>query len=161
MKLEDFMIPTFMPPYRGLKRPLFRIDSIVVHCSATDGPHTPKDVHQWHLSRGWKGCGYHIIIDQNGEVHIGRTIDRMGAHCPGKNMQSVGVCLLGLKKISPAQVKKMAEVIQDIQKIFTVKFDRELKIFPHRFFDSTRTCPHLTREGFKDILGKDIFTGDR
>lgn len=161
MKLEDFLESTFLSPYIGLKRPLFRINSIIIHCSGTDIKHTPKDVHDWHLKNGWKGCGYNIIIDQECKVHIGRTIDRVGAHCPGKNTQSVGICLLGLEKISPEQVKKMAEVIQDLQNIFQEKFNRELEIFTHRFFDAERTCPHLTRGRFRSILGRDIFTKDR
>lgn len=80
------------------------IDRIIVHCSATR-PDWMQDmavrdkvaeIRRWHmLDRGWSDIGYHILIDRNGDVALGRPMDWTGAHVIGHNRGSVGVCLIG------------------------------------------------------------------
>ena len=50
---------------------------------------------RWHRQRGWKGIGYHYLIDRDGTVAEGRPIEKVGAHVKGHNTGSVGVCLIG------------------------------------------------------------------
>lgn len=76
------------------------INIIVVHTSATY-PNQDigyAEIDQMHRDRGWSGgCGYHIIVRQDGVVEMGRSLDRQGAHVgnAGRNGDSWGVCLIG------------------------------------------------------------------
>lgn len=73
------------------------IDEIVMHCAATpEGrPFTVADIDRWHRARGFKGIGYHYVIDLDGAVHEGRPVSRQGAHVRGRNRRTIGVCYIG------------------------------------------------------------------
>jgi hypothetical protein len=100
-----------------------RIKHIIVHCSASNYG-SAKIIDTWHRRRGWKGIGYHFVINNgrpnepvllqgnhiqryeeewNGKVEIGRPLDddiwisknEIGAHALGLNDESIGVCLIG------------------------------------------------------------------
>lgn len=73
------------------------INKIFIHCSAT-----PPDMHvdadlidNWHKERGWSGCGYHYVIKRDGQIELGRPIEKIGAHVKGYNKSSVGICYCG------------------------------------------------------------------
>lgn len=78
---------------------------IVIHCSDTyaDMDIGKAEITQWHLDRGWSGCGYHYIIRRNGVVEMGRdldndgdVLDEIGAHAKGYN-HWIGICMVGGK----------------------------------------------------------------
>jgi hypothetical protein len=75
------------------------ITETVVHWTGTyiDQDIGAKDVHQWHLERGWSGCGYHYVIRRDGTIERGRPINFEGAHAlqNGHNKFSIGVSLVG------------------------------------------------------------------
>ena len=74
------------------------INKIIVHCSATrEGENFDvAEIRKWHVEgRGWSDIGYHFYIDLYGEIHKGRDIAKMGAHCKGHNRNSIGVCYCG------------------------------------------------------------------
>ena len=73
------------------------IDLIVVHCADTylRMDIGVKEINEWHLSRGWSGCGYHFIIKLDGTIEVGRDIEKIGAHCKGYNRNSIGICYAG------------------------------------------------------------------
>lgn len=74
-----------------------KITEIILHCSATpEGKdYTVADIDAWHRARKFNGIGYHFVVYRDGTVHVGRPIERTGAHCTGHNSQSVGVCYIG------------------------------------------------------------------
>lgn len=74
-----------------------RISFIVLHCTATDASQrvTVEDLDRWHRKRGWQGCGYHIVVYQDGSIHYGRPLDKKGAHVENHNDHSIGVCYVG------------------------------------------------------------------
>lgn len=80
-----------------------KIDKIIIHCSATaEGrDFTVDDIRRWHKApvnrggRGWSDIGYHYVIHLDGSVHPGRPEERVGAHCVGQNLHSIGVCYVG------------------------------------------------------------------
>ena len=74
-----------------------RIDYIIYHCSATraDCDYPVEALHRDHLSRGFKGIGYHFYITRNGQVHATRPLGMDGAHCQGHNRHSIGICYEG------------------------------------------------------------------
>ena len=108
------------------------VDTVIIHCSATeDGKDFDiKDIDRWHRSRGWNGCGYHVVIKLDGTVQFGRPFDTVGAHASGHNTTSIGVCYIGGVKDgkpsdtrTPEQIKSMEEVCRFINHIYNgVKF---------------------------------------
>ena len=52
-----------------------------------------EEIHQWHLDRGWSGCGYHYVIRRDGTLQRGRPLQRTGAHSGayGHNRYSIGI----------------------------------------------------------------------
>lgn len=81
----------------------YPVDEIIIHCSATrpewmqDSSIVDKrdEIDRWHKQRGWKGIGYHIVIDRDGTYAFGRKYEDIGAHVSGKNKGTIGICLIG------------------------------------------------------------------
>lgn len=73
------------------------IDRIIIHCSATPSGRyvTIEQIRGWHLAKGWSDIGYHYVIHLDGSVHVGRPIERAGAHVRGYNENSIGICYVG------------------------------------------------------------------
>ena len=73
------------------------INKIIVHCSATreEENFEVAEIRKWHLARGFNDIGYHFYIDLYGEIHKGRDISKIGAHCKGHNRNSIGICYCG------------------------------------------------------------------
>lgn len=44
---------------------------------------------------GWWDIGYNFLIGEDGNVYEGRGWDYTGAHAPGYNTQSIGICFMG------------------------------------------------------------------
>lgn len=74
-----------------------KIDSIIIHCSATKAgmDFSVEDVDRWHRDRGMDGVGYHYVIRLDGSVEKGRSEEQVGAHCLKWNGRSVGICYIG------------------------------------------------------------------
>lgn len=73
-----------------------------MHCAATpEGKdYTVEQIRAWHTTpkpkgNGWQDIGYHYVIYRDGSVHPGRPVEQQGAHCPGHNARSIGVCYIG------------------------------------------------------------------
>ncbi|MFI3271844.1 MAG: N-acetylmuramoyl-L-alanine amidase [Pseudomonadota bacterium] len=74
------------------------IDEIIIHCSATKANMDigAAQIRDWHVKdNGWSDIGYHYIIRRNGILEVGRPVHRIGAHCKGHNVNTLGVCLVG------------------------------------------------------------------
>ena len=74
-----------------------KITEIIIHCSATPESRnvTVDEIRDWHKDRGFNDIGYHYVIDLDGEVHAGRSIEKPGAHCAKHNIHSIGICYIG------------------------------------------------------------------
>ena len=71
---------------------------IILHCSATpEGRSLDFDTcradHIRH--RGFRDIGYHFYITRDGEIHAGRPLEQVGAHCRGHNRHRIGICYEG------------------------------------------------------------------
>lgn len=56
---------------------------------------TAQQIHQWHLSNGWVGIGYHFLVRKDGSIYRGRPEDTVGAHAGNNNYDSIGICFEG------------------------------------------------------------------
>ena len=70
---------------------------LIVHCSATrvDCDYTVKQLLHDHKARGFRTIGYHFYITRDGEIHPGRPLEKVGAHCRNHNAHSIGICYEG------------------------------------------------------------------
>ena len=74
------------------------ITLIIIHCSATpEGKSLSAEAcRQDHIRhRGFRDIGYHFYITRDGEIHPGRPLEKVGAHCRNHNAHSIGICYEG------------------------------------------------------------------
>jgi N-acetylmuramoyl-L-alanine amidase len=116
------------------------IKYLVVHCS--DSPPEmdigAKEIHQWHLERGFDGIGYHKVIKRNGNVEDGRPEYWVGSHVKGYNSVSLGVCLVGDKVFTEAQLDSLRLVLGT----WVGKYPHA-KVVSHHDLNSMKTCPNF------------------
>ncbi len=123
-----------------------KINRIIVHCTATPAGRdvAVAEIDLWHRQRGFKGIGYHYVVDLGGVVHAGRSVEEIGAHCRGYNRGSIGVAYVGGLS---ADGKMPADTRTDAQKVALRAFVNELKriypdatVHPHSEF-AAKACP--------------------
>lgn len=73
------------------------ITEIIVHSTATPkGMNaTVSDIDRWHRQKGYDCIGYHFVILRNGQIQAGRAVGAVGAHCKGRNADTIGVAYVG------------------------------------------------------------------
>lgn len=93
-----------------------KVNWIIVHQSASNNPKHDniETIRDWHTSQGWADIGYHWFINKSGEVFVGRSESRIGAHTKGHNKDSIGICLSGEGEKTPAQLKSLENLIFNI-----------------------------------------------
>ncbi len=133
--------------------PTRSINLIVIHCAATpNGRRTiVQDVNLWHRQRGFKrspewrarqnndldAIGYHFFVYINGIVAAGRHLDEVGAHAQGFNQKSIGVCMAGTDKFTPAQWESLRVNVTALMEMYPAA-----KICGHRDLpDVNKSCP--------------------
>lgn len=97
-----------------------------------------NDIHQWHLNRGWSGCGYHFFVRKDGTIYKGRDEKAVGAHCLGYNAVSIGICAEGNfnnETMGEAQYNSLLELIRSICSKYGIN-----RICGHRELNPT-DCP--------------------
>lgn len=104
-----------------------KTDLIVVHHSATTGG-SVEAFRRYHVqNNGWADIGYHFVITNgsggaDGQLHVGRPADKVGAHAPGRNDRSIAICLVGTDRFTDRQKETLTGVLVVICEHF--------KIFP-------------------------------
>ena len=122
------------------------VKEVIIHCSATrEGQHVSVDtIKDWHLAKGWNDIGYHFYIDLDGTIHKGRDIDKMGAHCKGRNRNSIGVCYCGGveadgKTPKDTRTQEQKESLLHVLKTFKAMYPESI-IYSHNEF-AAKACP--------------------
>lgn len=128
------------------------ITLLIVHCSATPQGVALgfEDCRRDHIHhRGFRDIGYHFYLTRNGEIHRGRPLEKIGAHCLNHNRHSIGICYEGGldAKGCPADTRTLE------QKASLLALLRELKrIFPraliigHHDLNPVKACPCFDAE---------------
>lgn len=123
-----------------------QINKIIIHTSAT--PYMKNfgvaDIDRWHKQQGWKGVGYHFVIDLDGKIEDGRPIEEAGAHTKGQNKDSIGICYIG--GLDPSG--KPSDTRTPEQKLALVSLINNLRmkygnipVYGHYNFDPKKACP--------------------
>lgn len=128
-----------------------RIDTIIVHCTATKAGRDfhVSDVDAWHRERGYNGCGYHYIVALDGTIEVGRPIERVGAHCSGHNAHSIGIAYVGGLDANgrPADTRTEAQkrAIASLIWLLTLTTLRQglglIHVYGHHDFNPHKACP--------------------
>lgn len=114
-----------------------RPDKIVLHHAEASNC-SVQDINSWHKANGWAGIGYHYYVRKDGSIYRGRPESAQGAHCPGANDSSIGICAEGkydIETMPLAQKNVIVELCKDIVKRYGIK-----KIYRHKDLYST-DCP--------------------
>ena len=125
--------------------PYNRPQYIVLHHSASRD-HVYEDfeaIRRGHLARGWRDIGYHAVVETGPEgptVRFGRMPWDPGAHCPGCNDRSIGVCTVGNYEETPFPEGLLAPLADLVRSYMTVFRIPVANVRPHRDFKAT-LCP--------------------
>lgn len=105
---------------------------IIVHHSATESGNS-IEFNNAHLKRGWKGIGYHFVIDNGtrgkapGQIETSpRWINQQdGAHCKaaGMNEKGIGICLVGnfsKDEVSDRQLSSLVYLVNKLKKFYNI-----------------------------------------
>lgn len=124
-----------------------KIDTVFIHCSASDNPaHDSVDViRRWHKARGWSDIGYHFVITQDGEIHLGRPLRKIPAAQKGHNRGSVAICLTGKDEFSCCQFIALEDLCYRLETLHhkPLRFRGHCEV-------SSKTCPVFD---YQDRLG--------
>ena len=133
------------------------VKEIIIHCSATrEGQQVSVDtIRDWHLAKGWNDIGYHFYIDLDGTINKGRDIDKIGAHCKGRNRNSIGICYCGGVEAdgkTPKDTRTQEQKDSLLHVLKTVKaMYPEAVIYSHNEF-ANKACPSFDATGeYEDI----------
>lgn len=133
-----------------------RIDEIIIHCTATiEGKNfKAKDIDKWHKQRGWKGIGYHYVIDLDGTIEKGRPESEIGAHTVGHNRYSIGVVYVGgldkNGKPKDTRTEEQKEALLEILRQLLSKYPKAT-IHGHNEF-AKKACPCFDVQKEYDII---------
>ncbi len=119
-----------------------QIKRLVVHCS--DSPDTmdigKKEITEWHKQRGFDTIGYHAVCRRDGTIETGRPEETIGAHVQGHNSDSLGVCVVGRKDFSPAQMLALITLLRGWMRKYNIA---PQNVLGHYELDKGKSCPNL------------------
>jgi len=116
---------------------------IIVHHTGAEEKDAAQ-VRRYHLSLGWRDIGYHYVIERDGRVVPGRSLDLPGAHCKaaGMNFKGIGVAVLGNLNNHPPlppQVVSLESLVLDLRERFGIP---AANVLGHREVPGAATdCP--------------------
>ena len=125
-----------------------KIDCIVWHTSATKESSNigVDELRRMHKARGWSDVGYHIIVQRNGNIQIGRPIEKIGAGVYGFNKHAVHLVWIGgLKNDGKTIVDNRSESQKASMIAATIEMKKSYpnaKVIGHRDFS-----PDLNGDG--------------
>ena len=114
------------------------VEGIALHNSGVSVLQSIEVIHNYHKNKGWAGIGYHYYVRKDGSVYRGRPENMAGAHCPGVNSTSIGICAEGNfneETMSEVQKQAIIELVKDIKSRYNIKW-----IKGHREILAT-SCP--------------------
>ena len=130
-----------------------QIEYIILHHSAIlqkDIANQFDAIKKGHVAKGWGDIGYHFLIESDGTLKEGRKQDKVGAHCYGRNNDSLGICLAGnfsIEQPTSAQEKSLSILLEILTKEYPTA-----TIMHHRNFKATQ-CPgnNIPKDWYKQL----------
>lgn len=120
---------------------------VIIHCSATKNGEREdiEAIRKFHVeTRGWKDIGYHMVIQPDGSVQNGRSLNEQGAGVEGANEGSIHICLIGTDKFTHQQFASLSYKLDSIFLTFNIN---KWELYAHHDFPSAWTqhkvCPSI------------------
>lgn len=140
------------------------INKIIVHESASKFGDAAT-IDRWHReSNRWSQIGYHFVIlngfrytgessycyEDDGYIEEGRPVEKIGAHCRGENLNSIGICLIGHRTFT---YKQLFLALPDLIHKLLMEYDLEVAdVYGHCEFTDYKTCPDMDMDSYRDFL---------
>jgi len=125
-------------------RLLSAIRRIIVHHSASPQDTTPKAIARYHVSKGWPGIGYHLLITPAGEVRYVGDLTTVRYHAGDANADSIGICCVGNYHNVDAVPIPLVMALHDVVRVLrgVLAPDATLPVIGHREAPGAATvCP--------------------
>lgn len=135
--LSGFEIWDAQLTFKNISNRTGNIKYIVVHHTESENT-SIDDIHQWHINNGWGGIGYNFYIRKDGKIYKGRDINKQGAHCIGRNNDSIGIALEGNFDITQPTNEQIVSLLRVSLMLLDLYGIDELYV--HKDFNST-DCP--------------------
>jgi len=143
------------------------INSIIIHCSDSDYGNRDT-IDSWHRNRGWDEIGYHYVVmnayphyynlkdnrpdpGKDGEVALGRDIEKIGAHVKGHNDHSIGICLIGRQTFTARQIRVLVKLVQHLMSKFKVRIGQ---VRGHYELNPLKTCPNIDMDWLRKLINE-------
>lgn len=108
---------------------------------------------------GLLDIGYHVLVERDGTVAMTRPINSMGAHTPGFNHCSVGVCLIGgadddwkpADNFTVGQARTLGRLLADLHRIYPwaeLVGHSEIQRVGRK---DPRPCPSINMDKLRDL----------
>lgn len=120
---------------------------LVIHCSATPQgvALSFEDCRRDHIRhRRFQDIGYHFYVTRDGEIHRGRPLEKVGAHCRGHNSHSIGICYEGglTAQGQPADTRTQQQKASMLTLLRELKQDfPQALIVGHHDLNPMKACP--------------------
>ena len=122
-----------------------KLDKVILHCSDTPDDDNTKismaEITKWHIERGFDTIGYHYVVNRNGCIETGRPLWQMGAHTFSYNEDSIGICYVGRRWPTEAQMNSLILLFRDLGKEYLIQANQW---YGHYEFDDKKTCPGIS-----------------
>ncbi|MFA7467905.1 MAG: N-acetylmuramoyl-L-alanine amidase [Desulfotomaculaceae bacterium] len=81
---------------------------LIIHHTGAEEKDTDQ-VRRYHKSLGWQDIGYNFVIERNGLVVPGRSLEMPGAHClaAGMNNRGIGIAIIGNLEEHPPRLEQV------------------------------------------------------
>ena len=142
------------------------VKQIIIHCSASNFGNC-KLINEWHIKRGWDEVGYNYIIPNgystnkayenkkedilDGEIEIGRDLEKIPAHVYRHNRDSIGICLIGYDEddFTNPQLISLSTLCIKLMKDYNLTTK---DIFCHYQYDNSKSCPGMEIEKIRRMV---------
>jgi len=146
-KIEHKIIDVGLKPKTGSSlSSRTKITEIILHHSASIDPLTVEEIDKMHKNNkeeDYSMIAYHFYVNKLGNIYVGRPEKAVGAHCFGRNRDSIGICFDGnfeRELMTSNQVLAGKWLISKLQKQYLYK----LNVTAHRFAalkERATACP--------------------
>jgi N-acetyl-anhydromuramyl-L-alanine amidase AmpD len=132
---------------------------IVIHSSNTKPRQKVNKafIERQHRLKGRLWVGYHFILDRKGNIETGRSLDQIGAHAPGFDSQSIGICLAGGmdQEGNPADnfTKDQRENLLTLLTYLHTQFPQAIVVGHRDLPNANTSCPQFSVQQFLQESG--------
>jgi N-acetylmuramoyl-L-alanine amidase len=161
--MSDSGAPAFWPFRKfdpaTFKVPQRKVTKVFLHCTASDlafmvDTVLAEEVNAWHKKNGWRGIGYHYVIDKEGAIITARALEetpaaQVGPHGTG-NIATIAFAVHGMWNFTEASMHAVVALCHAIHDAYQDE-GKVVTFHGHREIDP-RPCPVFD---YKNLLGLD------